>query len=125
MVLSGQLRAPVALNPGKMNQYQRGSKLARPQSRSGAIWRREKSLGSPIVQRATYSLYRLSYLGFFRLPNNVTLFEEYKLQSPSLEFSKQSCISLPVSCTETFLAAPRCHTLLCKSAAESEAEYLK
>ena len=90
------------------------------------LWRsgEEKNpLALPIVQHATYSLYRL---GSFYLPNNATFFEAYKLQSPSLEFSKQSCSFLPVSShVETFLAAPRCQTLLYKTAAESEAEYLK
>jgi len=79
-------------------------------------------LALSIIQHATYSLYRLSYLGSFRLPNNVTFFEEYKLQSPSLEFS---CIFLPTSYAETFLEAPRLQTLLYKTAAESESEYLK
>jgi hypothetical protein len=82
-------------------------------------------LALPIIQHATYSLYRMSYLGSFHLPNSVKLLEEYKLQSPSLEFSKHSCSFLPISYTETFLAAPRCQTLLYKTDAESEAEYLK
>lgn len=82
-------------------------------------------LAVPIVQHATYSLYRLSYLGSFHLPNKVTFFEGYKLQSLSFEFSKQPSIFHPISYAETFLAAPRCQTLRYKPVAESEAEYLK
>jgi hypothetical protein len=121
VVLSGQLRCPGALNPGKMSQYPRGRRLGGPQIRSRAIWRRENPLALPIVQHATYSLYRLSYLGSFYLPNNVTFFEEYMLKSPSLELLKQNCSFLPISNAETFLAAARCQTPQYKTASDSEA----
>ena len=116
MVLSGQLRAPAALNPGKMPQYPRGRKLGGPQSRSGALWRRENPLAVPIVQLTTYSLYRLSYLGSFRLPTNATFLEYYKPSTPFTRVFKTT-LQFP-SCLlrrNVILATLRCQTLLYKT----------